>query len=155
MTVGLSMQDGLTMEAWFDTPSAPVAKNLTARLRKNPKEAPLFGQTDGATVEQRDNSVRVYARVPGNLTGSASPLVAPGQEPAGSPSPGLGLVKRSKITEVQLGMDRAAVEAVLGKPHSVMAIHGADEDIETLIYNLDDKTTARVRTINGKVVSVQ
>jgi len=43
----------------------------------------------------------------------------------------------------------------LGKPHSVMAIHGADEEIETPIYNLDDKATARVRTINGKVVSVQ
>ena len=52
-------------------------------------------------------------------------------------------------------MDRASVEAALGKPHSVMAIHGADEDIETLIYNLDDKAAARVRTINGKVVSVQ
>lgn len=52
-------------------------------------------------------------------------------------------------------MNRAAVEAVLGKPHSVAAIHGGDEEIETLIYNLDDKTTARVRTINGKVASVQ
>ena len=155
MTVGLSMQDGLTMEAWLDTPSAFAAKNLTTRLQKNPNEAPLFGQMGGAVVEQRGNSVRVYARAPGNLTGSASPLVAPGQEPAGSPAPGLGLVKRRKITEVRVGMDRAAVEAVLGKPHSVMAIHGADEDIETLIYNLDDKATARVRTINGKVVSVQ
>jgi len=44
---------------------------------------------------------------------------------------------------------------VLGKPHSVMAIQGADEAIETLIYNLDDKATARVRTIDGKVVSVR
>ena len=47
-------------------------------------------------------------------------------------------------------MDRAAVEAVLGKPHSVMAIQGADEDIETLIYNLDDKATARVRTSTAR-----
>jgi len=47
------------------------------------------------------------------------------------------------------------VEAVLGKPHSVMAIYGGDEVVETLIYNLDDKATARVRTVNGKVVSVQ
>ena len=54
-----------------------------------------------------------------------------------------------------MGMDRAAVEAVLGKPHSVMAIHGTAEEIETLTYSLDDKATARVRTTNGKVVSVQ
>jgi hypothetical protein len=52
-------------------------------------------------------------------------------------------------------MDRAAVEAVLGKPHSVMAIQGSDEAVETLIYDLDDKGTARVRMVNGKVVSVQ
>jgi len=99
------------------------------------------------------DSVRVYARVTGSLTGSASPQ-GPGQESAGSPAPGLGLVQRSKVAEVQTGMNRASVEAVLGKPHSVMAIHG-DEEVETLIYNLDDKATARVRTINGKVVSVR
>jgi len=78
MTVGLSMVGGLTMEAWFDTPSAFVAKNLTARLQKNPHEAPMFGQMGGAIVEQRGNSVRVYARVTGSLTGSASPQAAPG-----------------------------------------------------------------------------
>jgi hypothetical protein len=155
MTVGLSMRDGLTMEAWLDTPSALTAKNLTARLKKNPNEAPLFGQMGGAAVEQRGNSVRVYARAPVSLTGSASPQGVPGQEPAGNPAPGLGPVKRSKVAEVQVGMDRAAVEAVLGKPHSVAAIHGGDEEIETLVYTLDDKATARVRTINGKVVSVQ
>jgi hypothetical protein len=154
MTVGLSMQDGLTMEAWLDTPSAFVAKNLTARLQKNPNQAPLFGQVGGAIVEQRGNSVRVYARVPGNLTGSASTPGAAGQEPAGSPAPALGLVKLSQVAEVKTGMDRASVEAVLGKPHSVMAIH-SDEEIETLIYNLDNKDTARIRTINGKVVSVK
>ena len=152
MTVGLSMHDGLTMEAWLDTPSALVAKGLTARLQKNPNEAPLFSQVGGAVVEQRDNSVRIYARV-------TSPQGASRQEPEGSPTsnptPGLGLVKRSKVAEVQTGMDRASVEAVLGKPHSVMAIQGSDEAIETLIYNLDDKAIARVRTVNGKVVSVQ
>jgi hypothetical protein len=143
------------MEASLDTPSPLVAKNLTARLQKNPNEAPLFGQMGGAIVEQRGNSVRVYGRAPGSLTGSASPQGAPAQEPAGSPAPGLGLVKRSKVAEVQMGMDRAAVAAVLGKPHSVMAIHGTAEEIETLTYGLDDKATARVRTTNGKVVSVQ
>ena len=151
MTVGLSMQDGLTMEAWLDTPSPFVAKNLAARLQKNPNQAPLFGEVGGAIVEQRGNSVRVYARVTGNPTGSASPQGAPGQEPA----PGLGPVTRSKVAEVQVGMDRAEVEAVLGTPQSVMAIQGSDEPVETLIYNLDDKATARVRTINGKVVSVK
>jgi hypothetical protein len=147
MTVGLSMQDGLTMEAWLDTPSQFVAKNLTARLQKNPNQAPLFGQVGGAIVEQRGNSVRVYARVTGNPAAS-------GQQPAATPAPALGLVKLSQVAEVKTGMDRASVEAVLGKPHSVMAIH-SDEEIETLIYNLDNKDTARIRTINGKVVSVK
>src|SRR5580704_10845879 len=101
MTVGLSMRDGLTMEAWLDTPSALTAKNLTARLQKNPNEAPLFGQTSGAIVEQRDNSVRIYVRAP-----SASP------QSAASPAPALDLVKRSKVAGVQIGMDRESVEAV-------------------------------------------
>ena len=76
---------------------------------------------------------------------------------AGTPVrvPALGLVERGKVTGVQTGMDRAAVEAMVGKPHSVMAIQGADEPMETLIYNLEDKGTARVRMVNGKVVSVQ
>jgi hypothetical protein len=155
ITVGLSMQDGLTMEAWLDTPSALVAKNLTARLQKNPNEAALFGQIGGAIVEQRDNSVRVYARVSGSPNPSAFPQGAAGQESASGPAPGLGLVKRSKVAEVQMGMDREAVEALLGKPHSMMAIQGSDDAVETLIYSLDDKATARVRTVNGKVVSVR
>ena len=97
-----------------------------------------------------DNAVRVYVRVNDNqFTGSAAPQGAPVRVPA------LGLVARSKVAEVQTGMDRAAVEAVLGKPHSVMAIQGSDEVIETLIYNLDDKGTGQVRMVNGKVVSVQ
>jgi hypothetical protein len=152
MTVGLAMRDGLTMEAWLDTPSAFAAKTLAARLQKNPQGTPLFGQVGGASpiVEQRDNAVRLYVRVTNNqLPGSAAPQGAPVRVPA------LGLVARSKVGEVQTGMDRAAVEAVLGKPHSVMAIQGSDEPVETLIYDLDDKGTARVRMISGKVVSVQ
>jgi hypothetical protein len=146
MTVGMAMRDGLTMEAWLDTPSALAAKNLAARLQKNPQGAPFVSQMSGATssVEQRDSSVRLYARV------SAS-------QPAGTPVrlPALDVVTRDKIAGVQAGMDRAAVEALVGKPHSVMAIQGADEPVETLIYNLDDKGTARVRVVSGKVASVQ
>lgn len=152
MTVGMAMRDGLTMEAWLDTPSAFVAKNLAARLQKNPQGTPLFTQT-GSTlpvVEQRDNAVLVYARVtPNQLTGSTVPQAAPARVPA------LDVVKRSKVAGVQPGMDRAAVEAALGKPHSVMAIQGADQAIETLFYNLDDQSTARVRMVDGKVASVQ
>ena len=98
MTVGLSMRDGLTMEAWLDTPNAFAAKTLTARLQKNPKEAPLFGQMGGAMVEQRDNAVRLYVRVTDNqLTGSSAPQGAPARAPA------LGLVASSKVAEVQRG----------------------------------------------------
>ena len=152
MTIGLAMRDGMTMEAWFDTPSALAAKNLAARLQKNPRGTPLFGEIGSptSTVEQRGNAVRLYARVTeSQLTGSATAQAAPARVPA------LDVVTHSKVAEVQAGMDRAAVEAVLGKPHSVMAIQGADDTIETLIYNLDNKGTAQVRTVNGKVVSVQ
>ena len=152
MTVGMAMRDGLTMEAWLDTPSALVAKNLAARLQKNPQGAPLIGQMSGATasVEQRDSAVRLYARVSASQpTGQAASQGTPVRSPA------LDVVTRNKIAEVQAGMDRAAVEALVGKAHSVMAIQGTDEPIETLIYNLDDKGTARVRVVNGKVASVQ
>jgi hypothetical protein len=152
ITVGLAMRDGLTMEVWFDTPSALTAKNLAARLEKNPQASPLFDQMSGATstVERRDTAVRLYGRLAANQpTGSMTPAAAPPRVPA------LDLVKRSKVDEVQTGMDRAAVEAVLGKPHSVISIQGADEAIETMIYDLDDKGTAQVRTVNGKVISVQ
>jgi hypothetical protein len=152
MTVGMAMRDGLTMEAWLDTPSTLAAKNLAARLQKNPQGAPLFGQMSGATssVEQHDNAVRLYAHVSGSqLTGSSAPQGTPVRLPA------LDVVTRNKITEVQTGMDRAGVESLLGKPHSVMAIQGSDEPVETLIYNLDDKGTARVRVVNGKVLSVE
>jgi len=152
MTVGLAMREGLTMEMWLDTLSPLAAKNLAARLQKNPQGTPLFGQVGGAPpiVEQHDNTVRLYVRVTDNqFTGSAAPHGASVRTPA------LGLVTRSKVAEIQTGMDRAAVEAVLGKPHSVMAIQGSDEAIETLIYDLDNKGTARVRMLSGKVVSVQ
>jgi hypothetical protein len=106
---------------------------------------------DGAltTVEQRDKTVRLYARVTKNhLTGAAAPQASPVRAPAA------GTVSRSKVAEVRAGMDRAAVEAALGKPNSVMAIQGLDDPTETLIYNLEDQGTARVRTVNGNVASV-
>jgi hypothetical protein len=152
ITLGMAMRDGLTVEAWLDTPNALAAKNLAARLQKNPQAAPLLDQMSGAasSVEQRDNAVRLYARVSGSqLGGSAATEATPVRPPA------LDLVTRNKIAEVRTGMDRAAVEELVGKPHSVMAIQGADESIETLIYNLDDKSTARVRVVGGKVASVQ
>jgi hypothetical protein len=150
MTVGLAMRDGLTMEAWLDTPSALAAKNLAARLQKTPQGTPLFSQVNAGTfeVEQRDTAVRLYARQ-GPTKDSATAQGTPARLPA------LDIVTRAKVGEVQSGMDRAAVEALLGRPHSVMSIAGADEPVETLIYNLADKGTARVRVVNGKVASVQ
>jgi surface antigen len=85
----------------------------------------------------------------GDITGTTTPRATPVQAVAAT------TVKRSQVAELQNGMDRAAVEAVLGKPNSVMAIQGTDDAIETLTYNLDDKATARVRMVNGRVVSVQ
>jgi hypothetical protein len=145
VTVGLAMRDGMTLEAWFDTPSAFAAKTLAARLQKNPQGTPFFDQmaSGSPVVEQRDNAVRLYARVAGPAG------------PAKEAAPALTLITRSKAADVKTGMDRAAVEALLGKPHSLMAIQGSDEAIETLIYDLDSKGTARVRMVDGKVVSVQ
>jgi hypothetical protein len=156
ITVGLAMRDGMTLEAWFDTPSAFAAKTLAARLQKNPRGTPFFGQvgSESPVVEQRDNSVRLYARVAANQ-GSGSAASNPSAQEAPVRVPALAPVARSKAAEVKAGMDRPAVEALLGKPHSVMAIQGSDEAIETLIYDLDSKETARVRLVSGKVVSVQ
>ena len=64
-------------------------------------------------------------------------------------------VSRAKATEVQVGMDRAAVEGILGKPHGAMSIVEDDGLVEVLNYALDDKGTAKVRLEKGKVVSVK
>ncbi len=64
-------------------------------------------------------------------------------------------VSRAKASEVQVGMDRAAVEGILGKPHGSMSIPEDDGLVEVLNYTLDDKRTAKVRLEKGKVVSVK
>jgi hypothetical protein len=64
-------------------------------------------------------------------------------------------VTRAKAAEVQVGMDRAAVEGILGKPHGSMSIPGDDGLVEVLNYTLDDNGTAKVRLEKGKVVSVK
>jgi hypothetical protein len=87
------MRDGLTMEAWLDTPSALAAKTLAARIEKNPQGTLLFGQVGSASpsVEQRGKAVRLYVRVIGNqLPGSAAPQGAQVRLPA------LGLVARTR-----------------------------------------------------------
>ena len=75
-------------------------------------------------------------------------VVAP--EPATS-APMIPPANRAKVSEVQVGMDRAAVERVLGKPHSTIS----DGLVELLTYTLDDHGTARVRIEQGKVASVK
>src|ERR1700722_15620215 len=64
-------------------------------------------------------------------------------------------VSRAKASEGQMGMDRAAVEAILGKPHGSMTVPDDDGLVEVLNYALDDKGTAKVRLEKGKVVSVK
>jgi hypothetical protein len=64
-------------------------------------------------------------------------------------------VSRAKASEVQVGMDRAAVEGILGKPHGSMSIPEDDGLVEVLSYALDDKGMAKVRLEKGKVVSVK
>jgi hypothetical protein len=64
-------------------------------------------------------------------------------------------VSRAKASEVQMGMDREAVEGILGKPHGSMSIPEDDGLVEVLNYSLDDKGTAKVRLEKGKVVSVK
>ncbi|MGD1097457.1 MAG: hypothetical protein ABSB35_36405 [Bryobacteraceae bacterium] len=64
-------------------------------------------------------------------------------------------VSRAKASEVQVGMDRVAVEGILGKPHGSMSIPEDDGLVEVLNYALDDKGTAKVRLEKGKVVSVK
>jgi hypothetical protein len=64
-------------------------------------------------------------------------------------------VSRTKAAEVQVGMDRAAVEGILGKPHGSMSIPEDDGMVEVLNYTLDDKGTAKVRLEKGKVVWVK
>ena len=155
MTLGMSLRDGMTVEAWLDTLSPLAAKNLAERLRKNPRGAPFFAQLDTpvTSVEQRDNAVRLYARAALPGTGSAGSGAAQqavsGPAAAPVPAPAITRVSRDKVAEVKKGMDRAAVEAALGKPNSVVSIQGSDEAIETLIYNLEPKGTARVRTVSG------
>ena len=72
-----------------------------------------------------------------------------------TPAPALPPVSRTKVGEIQVGMDRAAVEAILGKPHGSMTVPEDDKLIESLTYTLDDRGTARVRMENGKVASVK
>lgn len=75
------------------------------------------------------------------LTPESAPVAAP--------------VTRAKASEVQPGMDRAAVEAILGKPHGSMSIPEDDGLVEVLSYTLNDKSMAKVRLEKGKVVSVK
>lgn len=64
-------------------------------------------------------------------------------------------VSRDKASEVQVGMDRAAVEGILGKPHGSMSIPEDDGLVEIFSYALDDNGTAKVRLEKGQVVSVK
>jgi len=144
LTVGAAVRDGLTVEAWFDTSSPQSAKRLADRLRGNPKGVPIVDQIEGSetAIEERGSSVRLYA----HLAKDAGAATLAANRP-----PALAPVSRAKMSEVHAGMTRAEVETLLGKAHSETKIDGGDFAIATLIYNLDDKGTAQVRTVDGKV----
>jgi hypothetical protein len=77
-------------------------------------------------------------------------VIVAAPEPATS-APMIPPASRAKVSEIQVGMDRAAVERVLGKPHSAIS----DGLVELLAYTLEDHGTARVRIEQGKVASVK
>src|SRR5579871_1461152 len=79
-------------------------------------------------------------------------VVAP--EPAAA-APSMAPASRAKVSEVQIGMDRTAVEEILGKPHAAMSVPEEDGLVEVLSYRLEDRSTARVRIERGKVASVK
>lgn len=147
LTLGAAVHDGITVEAWFDTASPEAARRLADRLRRNPGSTPIVDQIEAAepAIEEVGSSVRLYARA-----------AAKGQTTsAASRPPALGPVSRAKVSELHAGMSRTEVEALLGKAHSETRIDGGDSAIATLIYNLDDKGTAQVQTVDGKVESVR
>jgi len=75
-------------------------------------------------------------------------------EPAGE-APKLIPVSKAKTGEIQEGMDRAAVESILGPPHSAMSVPEEDGIVETLSYRLEGGGTFRVRIEKGKVASMK
>jgi hypothetical protein len=81
-------------------------------------------------------------------------VVVSGPERAAS-TPPIPPASREKVSGVQVGMARSAVEEILGKPHGSISIPEEDGLLETLTYLLDDNTTARVRLKQGKVESVK
>jgi hypothetical protein len=81
-------------------------------------------------------------------------VVAGVAEPAMS-APALVPSSRAKVSEIQVGMDRATVEGILGRPHSSISVPDDDGLVESLSYMLEDHATARVRIERGKVASVK
>ena len=75
-------------------------------------------------------------------------------EPSAS-GPRLAPISRAQASGVQTGMNRAAVEELLGKQHSAISIPEDEGLVETLSYALDDGATVRVKMVQGKVVSVK
>jgi hypothetical protein len=111
-------------------------------------------------LHRRINERRSAAGAPHSSAIASSPRAIPkdvvvvDSAPAVT-APSIPPVSRAKAKEVQVGMGRAAVEGLLGKPHSAMSIPEDDGFVEILTYTLDDQGSARVRMERGKVVSVQ
>ncbi len=142
-------------------------KELKEQVQKGQQEAVRLNQERAQAhqeftddLNRRIAESRAAAASPRSATAASTQRTVPknivvaAPEPA-SAAPSLPPVSRAKVSEIQVGMDRAAVEGVLGKPHSAMSIFEDDGLVESLTYTLDDHTTARIRIEKGKVASVK
>jgi len=133
------------------------AKQETARLNQERAQAHQEFMDD---LHRRMNDMHPSSGGPRTATTASARRVAPKDTVVvpvdpGPAAPALPPISRVKAEEIRVGMDRDAVEALLGKPHSAISIPDEDGLVESFTYLLDDQATARVRIEQGKVVSVK
>jgi hypothetical protein len=131
-------------------------KQETARLNQERAQAHKEFMDDLNRRVAAPRSTTTAPRPSAAIAQRATPRDVVVDAPAGSvPATAIPPASRARVSDVQPGMSRAAVESVLGKPHSAISIPDDEGLVETLTYSLDDRSTARVRIVQGKVVSVK